>query len=304
MQLTSPFQLHPQLRLALSKTTSTSPGTGREPPKEEIITRYTVPSKPRQSRILQNIPPITSMKSHPDTIDRLLSDLTTCLLTTSRNIPPNKFHPAKRPGWDPALKSASRSCKHHYCAWVRAGRPHSPENHLRIAHKSCLRLQRKRLNAIFYNSLDTNLNPRKFFLSVRNDTTSHRNQPITTRTSVDGSQYTNENITEGWAHYFEALGTPPPNLAHFSLPGIYRVISDIPNPEPDWVETSTIIHSLPRNKAAGPDHLTNEHLSFADDTLASILSNIFNVILATGHIPARPYYPHPKRSQHRPLKSV
>ena len=55
-------------------------------------------------------------ESHPDTIDRLLSDLTTCLLTTSRNIPPNKFHPAKRPGWDPALKSASRSCKHHYRA--------------------------------------------------------------------------------------------------------------------------------------------------------------------------------------------
>jgi hypothetical protein len=66
------------------------------------------------------------------------------------------------------------------------------------------------------------------------------------------------------------------------------VISDIPNPEPDWVtpeETSNIIHSLPRNKAAGPDRLTNEHLSFADDTLASILSTIFNVILATGHIP-------------------
>ena len=70
--------------------------------------------------------------------------------------------------------------------------------------------------------------------------------------SEKASRHCSQHIKEGWAHYFEILGTPstlPPNVAHFSLPDIYRVISDIPNPEPDWVtpeETSTIIHSLAR----------------------------------------------------------
>ena len=93
----------------------------------------------------------------------------------------------------------------------------------------------------------------------------------------------------GWATYFEHLGTPlPPPDTCSPLPDIYRMISSAPNPEPEWItpeEVSTVIQSLPRNKAAGPDHLSNEHLIFADVTLSSLLSTLFNAILSSGHIP-------------------
>ena len=227
-------------------------------------------------------------------IDHLLSDPTACLLTTSRNIPPKKLHHAKRPGWDPTLKSVSRLCKYHYRAWVRAGRCHSAENHLRIAYNPPREpsghayVYRENASTTYFTIrwTPTSILGDSFFLFVIAPPPTVTNQSLLESQSMALNTPT-ETSRKAGPHYFETLGTPP-NLAHFPLPDIYRVISEIPNPEPDWVppeDTSTIIHSLPRNKAAGLDHLTNEHLSFADDTLAPILSTIFNVILATGHIP-------------------
>ena len=46
-----------------------------------------------------------------------------------------------------------------------------------------------------------------------------------------------------------------------------------------------IIHSLPLRKAAGPDHITNEHLKFGGSELPTVFSALFNAILLSGHIP-------------------
>ena len=63
----------------------------------------------------------------------------------------------------------------------------------------------------------------------------------------------------------------------------------MPADEPDLVseeEVRLIIHSLPLKKAAGPDHITNEHLKFGGSVLPAILSSLFNAIVISGHIPA------------------
>ena len=274
-----------------------SPRNRSKTPKEVVISKYTLPSGPRLSIKLSNSPTLSTLQSQPKSIDSLLSDVSSCLLSCSRHIPPRKFHPAKQPGWDSALKLASKTCKSYYRSWVRAGRPRNPDNPLRMAYKAAkklfrshLRLRNKRLDNIFFNSLDTNLDPRKFFQAVRNRSTSHNPQPATGLITVSGTSYFNQEVTEGWATYFENLGTPSPpspdTCAPF--PDINRMISTIPNPEPDWItpeEVSTVIQSLPYNKAAGPDHLSNEHLIFADETLSLVLTTIFNAILSTGHIP-------------------
>ena len=50
-------------------------------------------------------------------------------------------------------------------------------------------------------------------------------------------------------------------------------------------EVSANIHSLPSKKAAGPDNITNEHLTFAGTLLSAILTHLFNAILPSGHVP-------------------
>ena len=143
-----------------------SPRNWSKTPKEVVISKYTLPSGPRLSTILSNSPTLSTLQSQPKSIDSLLSDVSSCLLSCSRHIPPRKFHPAKQPGWDSALKLASKTCKSYYRSWVRAGRPRNPDNPLRMAYKAAkklfrshLRLRNKRLDNIFFNSLDTNLDP-------------------------------------------------------------------------------------------------------------------------------------------------
>ena len=63
----------------------------------------------------------------------------------------------------------------------------------------------------------------------------------------------------------------------------------MPADEPDLVleeEVKSIIHSLLLKKAAGADHITNQHLKFGGSMLPTILSSIFNAILIFDHIPA------------------
>ena len=51
-------------------------------------------------------------------------------------------------------------------------------------------------------------------------------------------------------------------------------------------EVARAVESLAINKAPGPDEVKAEHLHFGGPFLILHLTNIFNAILATGHIPA------------------
>ena len=212
-QLTSPFQLHLQTTSCPIQNHLHIPRNWSGASKEIIIT---VPSKPHLSLNLQNIPPTTSLKSNPDLIDHLLSDLTACLLTTSRNIPPKKLHHAKRPGWDPTLKSVSRLCKYHYRAWVRAGRPHSPENHLRIAYNpprepsGYAYVYRENASTTYFTIrwTPTSILGDSFFLFVIAPPPTVTNQSLLESQSMALNTPT-ETSRKAGPHYFETLGTPP-----------------------------------------------------------------------------------------------
>ena len=70
---------------------------------------------------------------------------------------------------------------------------------------------------------------------------------------------------------------------------LYTHIQSLPTDFLDMVteeEAESVIISLPLKKAAGPDHLTNEHLKFRGSNLPIALTQIFDAILISGHIPA------------------
>ena len=231
-------------------------------------------------------------------IDKHLSDLTDLLLATSKNIPPKVYQHFKKPGWRPILKAAKRSSKELYHLWMNAGKPRDPTHPARAAYKAAkrdyrqqIRLQKKLADEDFYNSLDQELDPHRFFQAIRCHTSPSTLQPPTNRISVNETTFEGSTILEGWAQYFENLGAssiPPAEDLACRLE-IFQLFQSLPDVEPDLicaVEVGTLISSLPKGKAAGPDYLSNEHLIFSHTLIANTLETLFNVILISGHIPS------------------
>ena len=281
-----------------SNASSFSPPNWSASSKEDIHRLYTTPLQHSLKPLLRNMPLPSSLAHNPILIDHFLQSFTSALLSASTHIPSKSFHPHRSPGWNSSLKHASRVCKHHYRVWVAAGRPRDPSNPIRMAYKegkkhfrSCLRLHRRLSAENFFASLDVQTtDPQRFFRAIRKHTshiTSH-----TQRLIHDNKVYDNDNIMDGWASYFESLSTPadvPFTEEQLLILESYYTTQSMPTDEPDLVseeEVSSIIHSLPLKKAAGPDRITNEHLKFGGSVLPAILSSLFNAILISGHIPA------------------
>ena len=115
-----------------------------------------------------------------------------------------------------------------------------------------------------------------FFQSIRRHSSSNSGS-LTQRLTHEGKEYTHDSIPEAWASYFESLATPfatPFSEEQLKILAAYRRSQSLPADEPDMVseEVVAIIHSLPLQKAAGPDHITDEHLKFGGSRLPTVLS--------------------------------
>ena len=247
---------------------------------------------------MHNIPS-SSHLLNPSLIDDLFHSLTSILVSISTHIPSKTFQPHRSPGWNYTLKCASRKCKLRFREWVVASRPRNIFHPVCKAYKdakkhfrSCLRLRRKSRAENFFTSLDAQMSyPRRFFQSIRRHTSSNSGS-LTQRLIYEGKEYTHDSIPEAWASYFESLATPvatPFSEEQLKILAAYHCSQSLPADEPDLVseeEVVAIIHSLPLWKAAGPDHITNEHLKFGGSGLPMVLSALFNATFLSGHIPA------------------
>ena len=98
---------------------------------------------------------------------------------------------------------------------------------------------------------------------------------------MNGHEFVNDSLIEGWATHFESLSVPPSTSLSAAQQEVYDTyinIQALPSDTPDLVtvdEVAAIIHALPRRKAAGPDRLANEHLRFSSSVLSTLLSTIF-----------------------------
>ena len=180
----------------------------------------------------------------------------------------------------------------------RIGKPRDPTHPARAAYKAAkwdyrrqIRLQKKLADEDFYNSLYQELDPRRFFQVIHCHTSPSSLQPPTNRISVNGTTFDGLTILEGWAQYFENLGASsiPPAEDIACCLEIFQLFQSLPDDEPDLIcaeEVDTLISSLPKGKAAGPDYLSNEHLIFSHPLIANIIEILFNSILISGHIPS------------------
>ena len=119
---------------------------------------------------------------------------------------------------------------------------------------------------------------------------------------INNTVYEGDSLLDGWASYFESLSIPSDIPLSPAQTEISNQLQSILHTSPDTPEffteeeVSANIHSLPSKKAAGPDKITNEHLTFAGSLLSAILTHLFTIGLCSNMFPAWLYHPNLKES--------
>ena len=101
----------------------------------EIEALYTIPIEEQLSQM--KCPTLEECLETPTLIDQHLTTLTSLMLQTAYNsIPPKKYSPHKKQGWNDELRQAQRAAQQVYKAWRAAGKPRNPDHPMRNHYKS------------------------------------------------------------------------------------------------------------------------------------------------------------------------
>ena len=169
----------------------------------EIEALYTIPIEEQLSQI--KCPTLEECLETPTLIDQHLTTLTTLMLQTAYNsIPPRKYSPHKKQGWNDKLRQTQRAAQQAYKAWKAAGKPRNPDHPMRNHYKSSkgrfrslLRQHKREERENFFASLDLhNTDPRKLFRTIRQKN-GHRMVP-TTQLVSRGKTYESHEVMDGW----------------------------------------------------------------------------------------------------------
>ena len=266
----------------------------------EIADVYTTVVERRLGEMaVTNLPSVVE----PVWIEELLSRIVSVLVDAGKAIQSDGFRKHLKPRWSKELSAAHNSSKIAYRTWVRAGRPTSCTNPVRMAYKEAKkgyrRLLRKRERAqLECELLDLDRccssNPREFFRKLKRYTGGSTD---TTRVlKVGGRELIGEDVLHGWKEYFFDLACPGSNCsfdeAHkLSIEEEYLSIKDSISDLPVSLtfsvdEVKAAVQSLKCGKAAGRDGIDAEHLVYGGGSLVELLTVLFNGILAASYVPS------------------
>ena len=141
----------------------------------------------------------------------------------------------------------------------------------------------------FFRKLDVHAsNSEKLFRLLRNYTNTHPDP--TDKLTFEGNEYQGDNIDNGWADFFESLGTA--SAASYSDPTPHHLNTDTLHDMDnsllaDFVtsEVEEAINYLASNKASGPDNIMPEHLKYGGATLIFHLTQLFNLLVEYKYVP-------------------
>ena len=246
-------------------------------------------------------PSPSEYSSDPHLIDKTVSHLISLMKSTADiNIPSKRFYPHQTPEWDDELKLAQRAANTAHKTCRNAGKPRDPAHPSRINYKNSkrkfrtkLRNHRKSLREMFFSKLDlANTDSRKLFREIRNFN-GHGPEPPRI-ISVNGTTFQGDALLEGWASYFEQLSAPSFSSSfdsdfQQSINDQYLALLDFALGDDISItvdEVMDAIHSLKPHKAAGPDGIDPEHIIHAGPLACNLLTDLFNAIISSGHIPS------------------
>ena len=127
---------------------------------------------------------------------------------TNNSIPPKKFSPHKKQGWNEEICQAQQAAQQAYKLWRAAGKPRNSDhplcNHyksLKGKFRSLLHQHKKDERESFFASLDLhNTDSRKLFHTIRQKN-GHHTVP-TTQLISRGKSYEGPEVLDHWASHF------------------------------------------------------------------------------------------------------
>ena len=222
-------------------------------------------------------------------------------------IPQSKLRKRPRRRWNETLKSLHMDMRIARQEWIKAGKPRDPDAPERLKYKQHKRIFRAelrkhdaRLEDEFYNNLDSaaEIDQCLFWKLLK----SHRREPPQNPPPMrfDGRVfYGSHEICEEWASYFESIFTPNTTGKYDeNFRGqVEREVNEMQNGSGSVARIPTLdqpfalseiieaIMTLKNAKACGHDGISNEHIKYGGHALHAAITELFNAILRTSHIP-------------------
>ena len=218
--------------------------------------------------------------------------------TANNSIPPKKFSPHKKQGWNEEIRQAQHATQQAYKRWRAAGKPRNSDQSMCIHYKSLkgkfrslLRQHKKDERESFFASLDLhNTDSRKLFRTIWQKNGQHT-APTTLLISSDKA-YEGPEVLDCWASHFLNLASPTTSPSFdddfhsTTTANLHHILSTPPGEDIISAgEVARAIELLALDKASGPDEIETEHLQFGGPSLILHLTAIFNAIFAIAHTP-------------------
>jgi hypothetical protein len=224
-----------------------------------------------------------------------------------RSIPQAKPSKSGMKPKPPDVSAAIKISKAKFSTWKSAGKPekgNQAHTDMVKAKRNLRSLERQhaataRLN-LYQDIMDSHDGDIKLFHRLIGRQRSGPNSKSTSTIEYDNITYKDDQVLQGFGRYFGDLATPSDNPAfdsvHSSLVDSDMVIldhlADLCHAKGTYICKVTVkeiaqgMAKLNKGKAADIFGLTTEHLIYAKDSLAPILSALFSLILQAGFIPS------------------
>ncbi|XP_063962109.1 uncharacterized protein LOC135155796 [Lytechinus pictus] len=233
----------------------------------------------------------------------MLNTLSQAMLNVSmRNLPyaSGKKRKRQKPEWSTSVDSTYKAMKLSWKKWKLGGKNRSQANPLWIRYRSDKAAFRKQLRKQRHNLESSRLlqierakkgDDRLFYKLIKERRSRADASPVDTLI-VNGKSYTGKATIQGFEEYFKMLSMPNPGNNYQStitdtVEKLANVISTCtPNQRPfTRTDLDKAIGQLKKNKAAGADQISAEHVLFGGEKARNLLLVIMNTFVAHSFIP-------------------
>ena len=269
--------------------------------REEIFEKYTAPV---ELLLLKHIEPQLTNFDEVD-IDRIISDLSTILLSCASVIPTSSFKPNRKPFWNKTLSNMKKSKVDKFKLWCSAGRPRAEDNLLFIEHKSAKKRFAKELrkvsrayenNKVVEAVTAAQVDRNAFWRIVKRSRNSSGGCINAIRNYEKNVVHDLDSVLDSFKDHFVRVSTPVDDPSfdkeHFEFVNSKVLEYNATTDCNDFLgtpfsenEVYKAIRRLHLKKACGFDNISTEHIKYAGPCLVYILTLIFNYVSHSEYIP-------------------
>ena len=241
----------------------------------------------------------------PTVIDNSFNLVTSTLINASKRLPHTSYRSHLKPFWNPHLSALKREKVRTYRLWIDAGRPREYDSPVFSDYKrsknefaKSLRYERRKFEneQILLAARSAELDRNVFWKAIRQARCDSGVKSLAIKDIHEKIVHEPTEVLGVWKQHFETLGTPKESdtfdRVHFNTVTKEVLRYNKMTTDDEFLtdpftrdEVLKAVRELHKNKAAGVDCLTAEHLLYAGDALVDTLVILFNMVRISEYVP-------------------